>query len=1099
MRIRIKHETRYIYGQKTALGPHLVRLRPAEHARARLLSYNLDISPECEVRWQYDPWGNHIARLTFAKGVEPEEFRLTVDAAFEIRPVNPFNFFVDDRCSELPFKYPDGLEQELAPFLNHAKVSPRLKAFVEQVPFKGNPTDFLVALNSHVAKSIRYIIRNEAGTQTSEETLQLLSGSCRDSAVLLVDCLRARGLAARFCSGYLVQLADEGNIPDVAKGVMKDVLDLHAWAEVFMPGAGWIGLDGTSGLLCGEGHIPLASAVNPELAAPVSGTTSNPAKNFAFIMEVARLGHEPRPRVPYTDEQWTAIKAAGDKVDATLIGHGLRLTMGGEPTWTSREHPDLPEWNNEALGATKWQAGLNLARELRKRFGVGTLCMEHMGKLYPGESLPRWVLRLLWRADDKPVWTRESLLDLSERQPGTGSRISTQTELALAKRFGETLARQLDLKANLIPGYEDPWVFITREENLPTDIDPLKTDLKSDEERRQLARALTRGLNSVIGYALPLKRADGKWITADWEFRRRHCFLIPGDSPMGLRLPLDRLAGGPDELYEADVTTPQPPLDDPRQSKLTRDSGLLDVAPGQLPDGRSKFRTALCIEPREGVLHIFLPPVVAADDFLALIAAIEETAAQTSQPVRLEGYPPPRDPRLRECLVTPDPGVIEVNLPVSERFADYARLVETVNDAANHAGLTTEKYQLDGRETGSGGGNHLTLGGPTALESPFLQRPELLSSLLRYAQNHPSISYLFTGLFVGPTSQAPRLDEARMDSLYELEIALNRLVEKRAYGAPWFMDRLLRNLLTDLSGNTHRAEFCIDKLYSPDGSHGRQGLVEFRAFEMPPHERMAAAQMLLARAMTARFAAETYDRPLVRWGSRLHDQFMLPHYIWRDFEDITRDLREHGLPIDSEWYRPSLDYRFPVMGRHTLDDVTIELRLALEPWIVLGEQPSGGGVSRYVDSSVERLQVRVDGLTEGRHVIAVNGWELPLRSTGKVGEGVAGVRFRAWQPPHCLQPHIGVHHPLRFDVIDTWGKRSLGAAIYHVWHPEGCGFEEPPLTAFEAAARRAQRFTTLGHMPWPAEARSTGPHPEQPYSIDLRRFDLGKRIPPSDE
>ncbi|MBP9892316.1 MAG: transglutaminase family protein [Planctomycetes bacterium] len=1091
MRVRVKHDTRYIYGGKVLLGPQIVRLRPAEHARAKLLSYNLEISPKCEVRWQYDPWGNHIARLTFAKGTEPEEFRVTVDAAFDIRPVNPFNFFTDDRCKELPFKYPDGLEQELAPFLQHVKPSARLKAYVEQIPFTGNSTDYLVALNSHVAKTVRYIIRTEPGIQTSDETLQKTSGSCRDSAVLLVDCLRARGLAARFCSGYLVQLADEGNIPDVAKGVLHDVVDLHAWAEVFIPGAGWIGLDGTSGLLCGEGHIPLASTVNPELAAPIAGTSNIPAKEFAFEMTVTRLGHEPSPRKPYTEEQWAALKAAGERADSMVAGHGLRLTMGGEPTWTSREHPDLPEWNTEALGPTKWRQGLLLARELRKRFGVSPLAMQHMGKLYPGESLPRWVLRLLWRADDKPVWSNDNLLDLADQQPGTGNRVSTESEIENARRFGDALVKILGVKPNLIPGYEDPWVFLTREENLPTDIDPLKANLKDSEERRQLARALTRGLNSPVGFALPLRRASGAWQTADWTFRRRHCFLIPGDSPMGLRLPLDRIQGLPPEDHEADVTTPQPQLE---QARLQREMGEIEAQAEQALDKRIVFRTAMCIEPRDGALNIFLPPVTNAQDFLDLISAIEEAAAKTNQPVRLEGYPPPRDPRLRECLVTPDPGVIEVNLPVSERFSDYISLMETVNDAANHAGLSTEKYQLDGRECGSGGGNHLTLGGPTTVESPFLQRPDLIASLLRFAQNHPSLSYLFTGLFVGPTSQAPRLDEARMDSLYELEVALNRLTEKPGYAAPWFTDRLLRNLLTDLSGNTHRTEFCIDKLYSPDGTHGRQGLVEFRAFEMPPHERMAAAQMLLVRSLAARFAKEPYTAPLVRWGSRLHDQFMLPHYLWRDFEDIARDLREHGLPLDAEWYRPFLDYRCPQAGQHQVDDLSIEIRVALEPWIVLGEQPTAGTVSRYVDSSVERLQVRVDGFVESRHAIAVNGWNLPLRATGKAGEGVAGLRFRAWQPPHCLQPHIGVHHPVRFDIVDLWSRRSLGAATYHVWHPEGRGFDKPPLTAFEAAARRAQRFTTQGHMPWPAEIKPTDSHGEQPVTLDLRRFDLGRRV-----
>ncbi len=1095
MRVRIKHVTRYLYGADVILGPQLVRLRPAEHARAKLLSYNLDISPQCEVRWQYDPWGNQIARLTFGKGVKPQEFCVTVDAAFDIRPVNPFNFFIDDRCAEVPFDYPDGMQAELAPFLKHAKPSARLAAFVNQVPFQGKPTDYLVALNTHVAKSIRYIIRNEPGIQTSEQTLEKASGSCRDSAILLVDCLRTRGIAARFCSGYLIQLADDGNIPDIAKGVSSDVVDLHAWAEAYIPGGGWVGLDGTSGLLCGEGHIPLASTVNPELAAPIAGTSSIAARDFEFEMSVTRLGHEPSPRKPYTDEQWSALCAAGERTDKAIVEQGLRLTMGGEPTWTSREHPELPEWNTEALGASKWRQGLRLARQLQTRLGDKPLVMQHMGKLYPGESLPRWVLRLLWRADGVPCWQASELLDLSDRQPGTEPVAATEPEVAQARKFAQHLADELGVPRNLVAGFEDPWVFLTREENLPTDIDPLAADLSDPEERRQLTRALSRGLNKEVGYALPLRRQAGAWHTSQWSFRRKHCFLIPGDSPMGLRLPLDRIAGVAPQDHLADRTATQADLPDFGQQRVQRAAGAAATGAQPASDRGEVIRTCLCVEPRDGALNIFMPPVTSGEDFLDLLSAIEATAVSLKQKIRVEGYPPPRDPRIQECLVTPDPGVIEVNLPVTEKLADYTHLLETINDAANHAGLSTEKYQLDGREVGSGGGNHLTLGGPTAVESPFLKRPDLIASLLRFAQNHPSISYLFTGLFVGPTSQAPRLDEARMDSLYELEIALNRVAEKSGHGAPWFTDRLLRNLLTDLSGNTHRTEFCIDKLYSPDGPAGRQGLLEFRAFEMPPHERMATAQMLLVRTLAARFMKQPYTQPLVRWGSRLHDQFMLPHYLWSDFKDIARDLALHDLPIDLDWYRPFLDYRCPRAGEHQIEDLGIEVRIALEPWIVLGEQATSGTVSRYVDSSVERLQVKLTGLTEGRHVVTANGWQIPLRPTGIAGEAVAGIRFRAWQPPHCLQPHIGVHHPLRIDVIDAWGKRALGAATYHVWHPQGRGVDKPPLTAFEAAARRAERFTVLGHAPWPAEIKPTDSHDEQPYTLDLRRYDLGRRVP----
>lgn len=1082
MRVLLRHQTQYEYAAPVALGPHVVRLRPAAHTRATIESYNLRLEPEPGVRWQQDPWGNRIARLTFLKDQRVQQLAIDVDLALDIRPVNPFDFFVDDRCETLPFAYPDGLDKELAPFLASPR-GPLLDAFVKEQPPEGNFIDWLVALNMRVAQRVQYLIRLDPGLQSSEETLTKNSGSCRDSAQLLVDVLRANGLAARFVSGYLIQLADEGNIPDLAKGVSSDVADLHAWAEVYVPGGGWIGLDGTSGLLCGEGHIPLACTVNPELAAPVTGTAEQGAQGFSHHMEVIRLGHEPRPRKPYTDEQWEQLTATATHVDETLAALGIGLTTGGEPTFTSRIHPKLPEWNTEALGDTKWEQGLVMARELHKRFGVGGLVQYRMGKQYPGESLPRWALHLMWRRDGAPIWQNPERMSF---EAGSKERISDE-QLTRAARLLALIGSGLGLQMTPMAGFEDPWHFLQQEENLPLDVDPLEADLNDPEERRRLARVLEHGLNREIGFAAPLARYDGSWQTGSWTFRRGHLFLIPGDSPMGLRLPLDRIGGQP------------PPVVDPDRTEMTRERQLeprpllRDARPGErqlgspqrIGDPRTGIRTAICVEPRENVMHVFLPPVPTCEDFLELVRAVELAATECDVGVRIEGYPPPSDPRLESCLVTPDPGVIEVNLPVASSFADYTSFMDTITEAANHAGLCMEKYQLDGREAGSGGGNHITLGGPSALESPFLQKPQLLGSLLRYLQNHPSLSFLFTGLFVGPTSQAPRVDEARLDSLPELELALEQM-PLSASDFPWTVDRLLRNLLVDVSGNPHRTEVSIDKLFDPGGPSGRQGLVEFRAFEMPPHERMAAAQALLMRSLIARFAHTPYREKLVPWGTAIHDRFMLPHFIWNDFRDVCFDLARHGVAMDPEWYRPFLDFRCPAVGRLQVGDALLELRTALEPWPTLGEQPSGPVVARYVDSSLERLEIKLHGLIEGRHVVAVNGIELPLFPSGTTGEGVAGVRFRAWQPPNCLQPSIPVHHPLRFDIVDTWGRRSLGACQYHVWHPQGRAYDSPPLTAFEAAARRAQRFTTEGHMPYPATLRRLAPRPEHPLTLDLR-------------
>ncbi len=1096
MRVRVKHETSYLYPSDATFGPHFIRLRPAGHTKAKVLAYNLDVSPDCALWWLRDPWNNLVARATFGEDVRARALRITVDLTLNIQPVNPFDFQIDDRCEYLPMRYPDGLETELGPFLAPGgPVGPLLAEFVEQVPLKGKFVDYLVALNQAVSKRVHYVIRTEVGLQTAEETLEKNSGSCRDSAVLLMDALRARGFAARFVSGYLVQLADEGIIPDQAKGIDHDAVDLHAWAEVYVPGAGWIGIDGTSGLFCGEGHIPLAATVNPEAAAPITGTAAwgEGDPGFEFAMSVTRIGHEARPRVPYTDETWAEIIAAGKAIDETITSRGLAMTSGGEPTWTSRRHSEEPEWITEALGETKWMQSLELVNELSLRLADGICSMRRMGKLYPGESMPRWIMDMIWRKDGIPIWKRAELR--ATKAPSKDPKVDLPL-LDTAQKFAELVAGRLGIEPHVQPGYEDPWHFIMKEENLPEDVDPLKADLEDSEDRRRLARVLGRGLGQPAGYVLPVHHVDERWIGANWTFRRGDMFLTPGDFPMGLRMPLDRIGGKPFQAPEKDVTAVEEDLPADPRTGLHQFSTEPLPSPEAIIPKEKKFRTAVCVEPRGGVLYVFLPPIESGEGWLELVSVVEDTAAELGVPVCLEGYPPPSDPRFRSCGITPDPGVVEVNMPVCSGFDEYRQTLEIVADAANHAGLRMEKYQLDGREAGSGGGNHITLGGQKAVESPFLIRPDLLGSLLRYVQNHPAMSYLFTGLFVGPTSEAPRLDEARFDSLYELELALAQIPKPGEKVFPWLTDRLLRNLLTDVAGNTHRTEISIDKLYSPMGPTGRLGLVEMRAFEMPPHERMAALQMLLARGLMARFAKDPYEEGLIRWGNRLHDRFMLPHYLWGDMKDIARDLRHAELPFDLEWFRPFLDFRYPMVGVLELEDMMLELRTAAEPWPTLGDSLMGPTVARPVDSSLERIQVRATGLTEGRHVISVNGIELPMFETGKASELVAGVRFRAWQPPHCLQPNLPIQHPLHFDIIDTWGKRSLGRCNYHVIHPEGVGFDAPPLTPFEAGARRAQRFTVEGCTPWPVKLQRAEPSQEQPVTLDLRRYAVPR--PPDD-
>ena len=367
----------------------------------------------------------------------------------------------------------------------------------------------------------------------------------------------------------------------------------------------------------------------------------------------------------------------------------------------------------------------------------------------------------------------------------------------------------------------------------------------------------------------------------------------------------------------------------------------------------------------------------------------------------------------------------------------------------------------------------------------------IYSSLIKFWNNHPSLSYLFSSRFIGPTSQAPRFDESRHDAVYEMEIALSQLPPRGQEHPPWLVDRLFRDLLVDLTGNTHRAEICIDKLYSPDSSTGRLGLVELRGFEMPPHARMSLAQQLLIRAIVAAFWEQPYSRPLVHWGSTLHDQFMLPHYAWKDLTDVIHELRPSGIELDPAWFTPHHEFRFPRIGEINVEGIDLRLRSAIEPWYVMGEEPGGGGTVRCVDSSVERLEVSLDGLQTKRFRVTCNGVNVPLHGTGVQNQYVAGIRFRAWQPPRCLHPTIPIHCPLRFEIIDTRNMRSIGACTYHVADPGGRATDRFPINANEAEARRAARFDTLGMTGGPVEMIDTvpaaGPNP-YPVTLDLRRI-----------
>jgi uncharacterized protein (DUF2126 family)/transglutaminase-like putative cysteine protease len=1108
--VALNHVTDYHYDRLVALGPQFVRLRPAPHCRTRILSYSLRVTPaEHFINWQQDPQSNHLARLVFPE--KTRQLRVEVDLVAEMSVLNPFDFFLEPGCEQFPFRYDAERRAELALYLEPAPLGPLLADWLATVPREPTATtDFLVSLNQRLSRDIRYLIRLEPGVQTPEETLQKGSGSCRDSAWLLVQILRQLGLAARFVSGYLIQLVADVKSLDGPSGPEQDFTDLHAWCEVYLPGAGWIGLDPTSGLLAGEGHIPLACSAEPGAAAPISGAVDKCEVEFAHHMSVQRVWEAPRVTKPYTPQQWQALDRLGQQVDAALRAQDVRLTQGGEPTFVAIDKRDAAEWNTTALGVHKRELAGSLVQDLRQHYAPQGLLHFGQGKWYPGEQLPRWSLNLFWRKDGEPLWQDPALVADETRDYGVDAE--------RAGRFLQRLAQQLEVDAQyLFPAFEDSWYYLWRERRLPANVDPFDARLDDPLERERLRKVFAQGLEHTAGYVLPLTRREGQWHSGHWFLRDERCYLVPGDSPLGYRLPLDSLPWvsgadypwqhAPDPMQEQAALPPYGSLRELQAAPSVLQQPGLAPATAAVPGSTSAraqltrapepfesaswiVRTALCAEARAGRLYLFMPPLPQLEDYLALVAAIEAVAAAEQLPVILEGYEPPRDARLQVLRVTPDPGVIEVNVhPVG----DWPALVEQTRflyDAAQRNRLSTEKFMLDGRHTGTGGGNHMVLGAATPADSPFLRRPDLLSSMLAYWLNHPSLSYLFSGLFIGPTSQAPRVDEARHEAVHELELAFRELqrLQQSAGLQPWHVDRVLRNLLVDVTSNTHRSEFCIDKLYSPDSSSGRLGLLELRAFEMPPHAEMSLAQQLLLRALVARFWQQPY-RPtrLQRWGTELHDRFMLEHFVWDDFQDVLEELRQAGFDFDAAWFLPHREFRFPLLGDFSARNVDVELRLALEPWHVLGEEGAIGGTVRYVDSSVERLQVKVRGLVEGRHVIACNGRQLPLQPTGNVGEYVAAVRYRAWQPPSCLHPTIGVHAPLTFDLVDTWMQRSLGGCQYHVAHPGGRNYDSFPVNSNEADARRLARFFRYGHSPGSLQVQETPRNPDYPFTLDLRR------------
>ncbi|HMQ46414.1 MAG TPA: transglutaminase family protein [Saprospiraceae bacterium] len=1060
--IAVRHHTKYTYDRAIKLWPQVLRLRPAPHSRTKILGYSLNIQPELHfINWMQDPFGNYQARIVFPDLVK--EFVIDVEVIADMVAINPFDFFLEESAEIFPFTYSELLKKELQPYLEIMESGPLLQHCFDYCRQFENKTtvDFLVAINHYIFDQVNYTIRMEVGVQACEETLEKKLGSCRDSAWLLVQLFRHFGLAARFVSGYLVQLESDIKVLDGPSGPEKDFTDLHAWAEVFVPGAGWIGLDATSGLMAGEGHIPLACTPHYASAAPITGSTEIAQVAFEFKNEVERIYESPRVTKPYSPTQLIQIYQLGQNVDHILEEKDARLTMGGEPTFISNSDMETKQWNSEADGKDKRKMAFQLSLLLKEQFGQGGFIHFGQGKWYPGEPVPRWQYAMYWRKNQQVLWEHKHLLGNSTEK-GNLTRED-------AANFISTLAQNLGLSADfVIPAYEDKYYYLWEEHNLPVNFDQEKSDESLKIERRTLLDLLkNQGLSNPTGYVLPMRRnvLQRTWQSCHWLLAREHLFLIPGNSQMGLRLPLDRLDMSNNTLD--DIIVPANHFEEV-SDLLDRQNARTDIAArAKQPSKKassSVFQTALCAQIQHGNLHLFLPPMVEMNHFLDLLYTIEYTAEALGIPVILEGYQPPFHEAVVKLVVAPDPGVVEVNIHPAASWNEITQNYEVLFQAAEMSGLGTNKFMLDGKHTGTGGGNHITLGGKTPADSPFLRRPDVLRSMINFWQNHPGLSYLFSSQFIGPTSQAPRVDEGRPDILYELEIAFSEL-EKHQNPPFWFVDRVFRNLLTDITGNTHRAEFCIDKLYSPDSSTGRLGILEMRGFDMPPHKDMCLVQLLLIRALFAAFWKTPYKKTLIHWGTELHNKFMMHHYVKEDMHEVVDYLNRGGIEFDKSWLDVFLEFRFPLYGSVNVEGINLTLRAGIEPWIVLGEEMSSSGTARYVDSSVERLEVLVEDFNPDRYLVLCNSIQVPVVKTRYKGKYVASVRYKAWAPYSALHPTIGVNSPLIFDIYDTWNERAIGGCTYHVVHPGGRNYETFPVNSLEAESRRVTRFWEFNHSP----------------------------------
>ena len=926
LHVALNHLTRYRYDRRVEMGPQVIRLRPAPHSRTPVPSYALKVEPKAHfLNWQQDPHGNFLARVVFPEKVS--EFFVEVDLVADMAVSNPFDFFLEPEAERYPFEYEPVVRKDLEPYLAKMPAPPLLKKWLRDLRGEtgGRTIDFLVELNQRLQNEIRYTIRLEPGVQTPEETLALGSGSCRDTGWLLVQILRHLGIASRFVSGYLIQLVADVKSLDGPSGAPQDFTDLHAWCEAYLPGAGWVGLDPTSGLLAGEGHIPLACTPHPVSAAPITGAIEECETTFEHKMSVRRIVESPRVTKPYSEEQWQAIDDFGHRIERQLLTDDVRVTIGGEPTFVASDDPDAAEWNTAASGPNKRVLAAELIQRLRARFAPHGLLHYGQGKWYPGEQLPRWAFSLYWRRDERPIWTDGALIADEDKDYG----VTADT----AREFLLGVAHRLDLTDKTVSAaYEDPWYFIGQERKLPEKLDPATSKLDDPMARTRLARVFERGLGKPVGYVLPVQRWNAmpkadlrRWISEPWTTRAGKLFLAPGDSPIGFRLPLPSLSYlSPIEfphVVPADPFAERGELPDPHPRRQSFRRGEPAAAPPRAERvaaqvaGGGQVRTALAVEPRHGRLCVFMPPVAELEDYLDLVAAIEDASAELEMPVHLEGYDPPRDPRLNVIKVTPDPGVIEVNVQPASRWDELRAITDGIYDDARHTRLVTEKFMLDGRHTGTGGGNHVVLGGARAADSPFLRRPDLLRSLIAFWQQ----SSVAVVSLLRHVHRADKPGAADRRGASRLALRTRDRVRAGAEGVaaaavarrstvPESLDRRDRQHAS--RRDLHRQALLAGR--SDRAARARRVPSVRDAAASRDEPRAAVAARVARRALLARAIQRRPDTLGHATARQVH---AAAFHVWQDFSDVVDDMNRAGYGLDAAWFAPHFEFRFPRYGR----------------------------------------------------------------------------------------------------------------------------------------------------------------------------------------